>query len=46
MPTIVRSGIYVIAATILKLGMFHNLHGGTIIIACDGESTFHWGFKP
>ena len=40
------SGIYGIAVTILELAKFHDLRGGAIQVACDGESALHRCFKP
>jgi len=33
------------AATIVKLALFHDLHNGSIQVACDRESTLHCCFK-
>ncbi len=40
------SRIYGIVATIVEMELFHDLGGGSIKVACDGESALHRCFKP
>jgi len=40
------SGIYGIASTIRELALYHNLRGGTLMVACNSDSALHRYFKP
>jgi len=40
------SGIYGMVSTIRELALYHDLQGGMLMVACNGESALHQGFKP